>query len=344
MERTTRNNIWYLAVSAVVSCAIFAYLFTIVRPAEIVNSIRNAAPAGIFAYMAVGLASTALRNMRYLTLMRASETDIPISGGQMFLVTLVRGLFADLLPARVGSLIYVVILNARFGFPVEIGTSVWAIAFVLDLVVMVPLIAIGVMVVGAARLGISPGMLAAVASFFFIATVAALSYLPQLMSLVGRLVVRVLPMWRKAAAVREKLDLTGAQIRAIYHRGVLGRVIVLSFLVRILKYGCIAFLVFAILNPVDPDRYTMRAIGYWPVFLGSSLAELSASTPLSGIAGFGLYEGVWTGAFYLLGYPRELAALSGVSAHIITQVFGYSLGVLGIIILMAPLLWRRKWR
>jgi len=344
MGRTSKNNLWYLAVSAVVSCTIFAYLFTIVRPAEITSAIRNAAPAGIFAYMVVSLSSTVLRNMRYLTLIRAAETDIPISGGQMFLVTLVRNLFADLLPARVGSLVYVVILNARFGFPVEIGTSVWAIAFVLDLFVMVPLIAIGIMVVGAARLGISPGLLAAVASLFFIMTVAALSYLPQLMRWGGSLMVRMVPMWRRAAAVKEKLDLTGAQIRAIYHRGILGRVIVLSFLIRILKYGCIAFLLFAILNPVDPHTYTMRAIGYWPVFLGASLAELSASTPLSGIGGFGLYEGVWTGTFYLLGYPRELAALSGVSGHIITQVFGYSLGVLGIIILMTPLLWRKKWR
>ncbi len=342
MERTAKKNVWYLAASAVVSCAVFACLFTFVRPAEIVDSIRSAAPAGIVAYMAVGLASTVLRNVRYLILVRAAETDVRISGGQMFLVTLVRNLFADLLPARVGSLVYVVILKARFGFPVEVGTSVWAIAFVLDLVVMAPLIALGVMVVGAARLGISIGMLAAVASLFFIATIAALSYLPQIVSVVGRLMARIVPMWRKAVTIKEKLDLSAIQIRAIYHKGILMRLIVLSFFIRVLKYGCIAFLVYAILNPIDPDKYTLRAIGYWPVFLGASLAEFSASTPLSGIGGFGLYEGVWTGTFYLLGYPRELAALSGVSAHIITQLFGYSLGVLGIVILMAPLLWRRR--
>jgi uncharacterized protein (TIRG00374 family) len=342
MERAAKKNIWYLAASAVVSCAVFVYLFTIVRPSEIVGSIRNAAPAGIVAYMVVGLASTVLRNIRYLILLRASGTAIPISGGQMFLVTLVRNLFSDLLPARIGSLIYVVILNARFGFPVEIGTSVWAVAFVLDLVVMVPLIALGVMVVGAARLGISIGILTVVASLFFIATVAVFSYLPQIVSMGGRFFARAAPMWQKGARIKDKLELTAAEIRAIYHKGILTRVIVLSFLVRILKYGCIAFLVYAILNPIDPGRYTLRAIGYWPVFLGASLAELSASTPLSGIGGFGLYEGVWTGTFYLLGYPRELAAISGVSAHVITQIFGYSLGVLGIVILMAPLMRRRK--
>ena len=116
----------------------------------------------------------------------------------------------------------------------------------------------------------------------------------------------------------------------------------LSFIIRTLKYGCIAFLVFAILNPIEPETYTLRAIGYWPVFVGASLAELSASTPFSGIGGFGAYEGVWTGAFYLLGYPGKLAALSGISAHIITQAFGYSLGVIAILVLMIPLLRKRK--
>lgn len=342
MKKATDKNAWYLAASAAVSCGVFAYLLTVVRPAEIVDSIGNAAPAGIIAYMAVSLASTALRNLRYLILLRASETDIPIGGGQMFLVTLVRNLFADLLPARVGSLVYVVILKARFGFPVEIGTSVWAVAFVLDLVVMVPLVALGVMAVGSSRLGISMWVLAGIASLFFIAAVALFSCLPRVVGMAGRLVARAAPASRRAAAVKEKLALAAAEIGAIYRRGILARVILLSFLVRILKYGCIAFLVYAILNPIDPGRYTLRAIGYWPVFLGASLAELSASTPLSGIGGFGLYEGVWTGAFYLLGYPRELAALSGVSAHVITQLFGYSLGVLGIVALMAPLLRRRK--
>jgi len=117
--------------------------------------------------------------------------------------------------------------------------------------------------------------------------------------------------------------------------------VALSFLIRALKYGCIAFLVYAILNPIDPQKYTLRAIGYWPVFVGASLAEFAASTPLSGIAGFGLYEGVWAGAFYLLGYPRGLAVLSGISAHVITQAFGYSLGVAAIMMLMLPLRGRR---
>ncbi len=74
----------------------------------------------------------------------------------MLLVTFVRNLFADLLPARIGSTVYIVVLRTRFGYPVDAGTSIWALAFLLDMVVMVPLMAIGIAMVGGWRLGVSP--------------------------------------------------------------------------------------------------------------------------------------------------------------------------------------------
>lgn len=327
-------------MSIILSVGVLGYLFSKVGPGEVLRAIRNASPAGLLAYMVVSMVSTILRNIRYLDLVRGTGTDIPITGWQMFLVTLVRNLFSDLLPARVGTLVYVVLLKARFGFPVEIGTSVWAIAFVLDLVVMVPLMAVGIGVVGAVRLGVSPPLLWSVAGAFFLLTVLAYRYLPGIMRLAGRLARRL----RRAASLGDKLVLTASEIETIHRAGIFWRVIILSVFVRVLKYACIAFLVYAILNPIDPETYTLRGIGYWPVFVGASLAELSASTPMSGIGGFGAYEGVWTGAFHLLGYPKGLAFLSGISAHVITQVFGYSIGAVAMLILAAPLIRRRRRR
>ncbi|MCX6353597.1 MAG: lysylphosphatidylglycerol synthase transmembrane domain-containing protein [Candidatus Aureabacteria bacterium] len=341
MKSASLKTIYYIAASVVVSCAIFAYLLTIVRPEEIVRAITRASLPGILAYMAVSLLSTIFRNMRYLMLTRVTNTDIRISDTAMFLVTLVRNLFSDLIPARIGSLIYIVILKARFGFPVEIGTSVWAICFVLDMAVMVPLMLLGATIVGAGKLGVSLNILCIISSAFFAITVLALAYLPQVMRGSGKFVARLCRRSKRARTAQEKLELTAQQIGVIYQHGVFWRAVALSFLIRALKYGCIAFLLYAILHPIDPQKYTLRAIGYWPVFVGASLAELAASTPLSGIAGFGLYEGVWAGAFYLLGYPRELAVLSGISAHVITQVFGYSLGAIAIMLLLTPLRGRR---
>jgi uncharacterized protein (TIRG00374 family) len=331
-----KSRIIYTTVSVAVSVTVIGYLLTVVGAAEVFRAIRNASLAGIAAYMVLSLFTSLLRNVRYLVLVRSTGTDIPVTGWQMFLVTLVRNLFSDLLPARIGSLIYIYLLRARFGFPLEIGTSTYAVAFVLDLLVMVPLMCVGVIVVGASKLGIPLAFLLSAAGMFFVLMLLMLLYLGPILRWTGGLVGRTARRWRYGARVAETLSGVATQVADIYKARAFWKVITLSFCIRLFKYGCIVFLVYAVLNPINPAEYTLRSIGYWPVFVGSSIAELSASTPVSGIAGFGAYEGAWTGAFYLLGYPKKLAALSGISAHLITQVFGYTLGVIALLILLAP--------
>ena len=333
---------WYVAASAAVSVGVIGYLLTVVSPGEIVRSVRSASVPGLLAYAALSLLSTVFRNERYVLLARAAGAGVSIGRWQMLLVTFVRNLFADLLPARIGSTVYIVVLRTRFGYPVDAGTSIWALAFLLDMVVMVPLMAIGVAMVGGWRLGVSPVLLAAVATAFFLASVAALPSLPYLLRAAGRAGARLCPLPLKRAAGEGVCARTADRVERIARVGLFGRALWLSFIVRALKYACLMFLVYAILNPIDPAVYTLHRIGFWPVFVGASLAELSASTPVSGIGGFGAYEGVWAGAFYLLGYPKDLAVLSGVSAHVITQVFGYTLGALALAVLGAPFLRRRE--
>ena len=72
------------------------------------------------------------------------------------------------------------------------------------------------------------------------------------------------------------------------------------------------------------------------VFWGVCAAEVAASLPVSGLAGFGAYEGAWTIAFYNLGLTKELAAMTGVAHHLFTQVYGYSIGVLALLVLLLP--------
>ena len=67
-------------------------------------------------------------------------------------------------------------------------------------------------------------------------------------------------------------------------------------------------------------------------------AELSASLPVSGIAGFGAYEGTWTFVFQLLGYSEKLSVVTSISHHLITQVYGYGLGALAMLVLLLPVM------
>ncbi len=115
------------------------------------------------------------------------------------------------------------------------------------------------------------------------------------------------------------------------------RVLVLSLGVRCCKYLSLYVLLLALVLP----------LGYLPgdfplpkVFLGLTTAELAASLPISGIAGFGAYEGAWSLVFQLLGYPEKLSALTSISHHLLTQTFGYSLGGAAFLLLLLP--WKRN--
>ena len=66
--------------------------------------------------------------------------------------------------------------------------------------------------------------------------------------------------------------------------------------------------------------------------LGSSLSRLTATLPISGIAGFGTTELTWSAAFVLLGMKTRDAIISGFSIHIISLLFAVVLGIIGVIV------------
>ena len=62
---------------------------------------------------------------------------------------------------------------------------------------------------------------------------------------------------------------------------------------------------------------------------------MAASLPISGIAGFGAYEGAWAGVFILLGFPAAMAKATSLSHHLVTQLYGYLIGIASILTLLA---------
>ena len=116
--------------------------------------------------------------------------------------------------------------------------------------------------------------------------------------------------------------------------GVFFRIFLLSLLVRLAKYASLGVLLAALLKG---SGFGDALLSPSKVFLGIVSSEMSASLPVSGIAGFGAYQGTWSAAFTLLGMPASLAATTGVSHHLFTQAYGYSLGILALLALLALL-------
>ncbi|PID74180.1 MAG: hypothetical protein CSB32_02115 [Desulfobacterales bacterium] len=140
-RRTIRVKIIFTTASLAVTVGIFVYLFRFISLGEVVALIGNVDRAALLMFVTLSFGMSFFRTWRYgLLLGLSGYQPTKIS---LFLVVLVRNFFSDLLPARLGTLVYVFIVNTRLGIPWGPATSSFALAFLFDLLAMAPLILLG---------------------------------------------------------------------------------------------------------------------------------------------------------------------------------------------------------
>jgi uncharacterized protein (TIRG00374 family) len=324
------QQICYYFFTLVVAAAIFAYLFSHVSLSEIANLIQKTDVGTFFLFIVISLTGTVFRTWRYRLLLRTSGNASGFFA--LYLVALVRNLFSDLLPARIGSLVYVYIINTRLGVPFGTAVSSFALAFIFDIIALALLIICVALIVSAAA--ISPALIVSSGVALGVLSVVILYGMPFLFRIIGRMIDVVTFIPAKRRSVWQKaLDSAAAGVRQAYEAGVYFQILIVSLCVRLCKYLSLYVLLLALVHQFG------LGVGQFPfpkVFLGLCTAEFAASLPISGIAGFGVYEGAWALVFQLLGYSKKLAILTSVSHHLITQIFGYSLGAIALLILILP--------
>lgn len=254
----------------------------------------------------------------------------------LILIVMARNLFVDLLPARLGELSYVYLLTKRAGRPAEDGLASLFLAVLFDLIALVPLLILAILVVGSDGTISVPILASATVALGALAFIAMKVAVP-----IGTLVARwlgpgILPqyetaLWRAKAA--KLIRRTVEALRDVQSRSIFWRVLLVSMVVRLCKFGSYYFLVLAIMTPLG---YTTDSLGFFRVFLGVVTAELAAALPIHGIAGFGTFEVAWTLSFSRLGFSTEHAIMSGILAHGMSQVVEYSLGICALLYVMRP--------
>jgi uncharacterized membrane protein YbhN (UPF0104 family) len=303
------------ALSVVVAAALLASVLRGIEPTQIFDTARRAAPGPLALFLAIFAVGIAARTLRFWILLGRTVPIRTVLG-----ITLVRNLLVDLLPARLGELSYVYLVTTRGRRPAEEGVATMALAFLLDLVALGPLVLAALLVVGGD--GRVPGWMAwTIGGALAVAgSGAVLAAGPVAGALGDRLVA-----WRgtKASAIAARLRRLGESFDNARRERRLGPALALSFVVRACKYGSAYCLVLSLLIPLG---YSAAELGILKIFLGSVAAEVAASLPIHGLAGFGTYEAAWSLALGELGYPREHAAISGLLAHAITQGLEYVCG------------------
>jgi glycosyltransferase 2 family protein len=69
---------------------------------------------------------------------------------------------------------------------------------------------------------------------------------------------------------------------------------------------------------------------------------LTSVLPVKGIGGFGTWESAWALTLRLMHFSPNLAVISGIGVHLITNFFEYFLGIISLLILYFPLRNQRK--
>lgn len=321
-SRRRGSGLGRFLVSIAISAVLVVWLLGDISPGRIVETLRGAYVPGVLLGSAAFLAMTLARMLRYRVLLQT-----PVDFGTLGLVTLVRGMLGDLLPARLGTLSYVYLVRSRAGVDLDDAFASFLLALVLDMVAIAPLLLLALAVVGAGAGGAS---LAVASALLLLVAVVATALLAPGLRLAGGwlhgLRGRPEPLSAGLVATAERVD-------AVRRRGALWPALGLSIVVRLAKFGAHWLFLQAVLVPLGVPWGTL---GFFEGFLGVAAAEMSAMLPISGLAAIGTWEAAWTLAFTRLGLDAEVAVISGFATHVLSQLHDYGLGVAALIVLMWP--------
>lgn len=335
-----KNRLIYIGLSVLVSIGLLWFLFSRIKAEDVIQTFSRINIPALMAYTAIALIAAWLRAWRYKILLRPQ----PISWGNIFLVTFIRNSLIDLLPARIGALSYIYVLNKRLSFPFEQATSTFVISFTLDFLTLSPFLVVAIIAVGLGSTAISAVSLFWISLVFFLVIFLFLWRLVPVSRFLLRFYRSLLNVFRLnekrgARLSLEKFELTIQSLSLIQERKIQFPVFILSLFIRLAKYISVYLLFFSLLRS---HGFSLRSLSFWMFILGISGAELTSALPIKGLAGFGTWESAWALTFRLMNFDPRLAIISGIGVHLITNLFEYSLGIASILILAWPYLKRRK--
>lgn len=281
--------------------------------------------------MALAFIAAVFRTWRYQLLLRPYSSRF----SRMFLVTLIRNLFIDLFPARIGSISYVYLVNKKLKYTFEAAASTFLLAAIYDFLTLSPFLIASIFIVGFGTTPLSSGIMLVSSIAFLIILLVIFWKIEFFLNIIKKLFSLFLKAFHHqeknwAQTVLEKFALTRKEISRIKKERYHGLIIAVSFIIRGLKYISLYILLFSLLSS---HGFGFFDLSFWKTILGITGAELTSVLPVKGLAGFGTWESAWAITFKLMNFDPQLSIISGLGIHLITNLYEYSLGILAIIIL-----------
>ncbi|MGI5869562.1 MAG: lysylphosphatidylglycerol synthase domain-containing protein [Kiritimatiellia bacterium] len=321
-----------LLVSLGVSIGVFALLLAMasrggegVTAGCILAAMRNAVAGLVAAYALCQLVQTMLRALRNRVLLQAGmpkDKQESVPGlWHITLVTFVRGACADMLPARIGELSYVAMLNRGYDIPISDAMTSLSIGLLFDFAALL-------IVLISAITTISQGF-SLLGSAIILLLVCLVGWsglfhiLPWFAKLLGRRSPASWLRFKPYAWVVTLLEDMAASVRFVAHSGTVLPVLGISALIRFVKYLGLYWLFMAVARGTWPH---MASANVPSVLVALISAEGAASLPLPSFMSFGSYEAGGSLALTALGFALADAVTAMTAMHVISQAIDYSLG------------------
>ena len=282
-------------------------------------------------YMLASIVQTFFRAIRYRVLLKSTlkdEEELP-SLSSLFLVTMSRNMFVDMLPARLGELSYVAMLNLGFKVRADACLSSLALSFVFDMIALAFLL----LAMTGYQLflsGVELWLVVTLVIFLIICGLLLLLLFPTLQKVSEYLSGRYRNTAHSSsifARVRGKIIQlikdTSNSVQDVAQHGVTGQVLLLSLGVRFAKYTGLYLLFCGVVASSFPD-ITKDLID---VLVALISAEAGAGLPIPTFMSFGTYEAGGTLALVALGVTRASSVMVMLSLHIWSQLIDYAFGI-----------------
>lgn len=344
----SKKQILHLAISAFLTLLLLVIVFAESSLGELRENLRRIDLNYCFAFICCSLAALLFRTFRYWTMLRYMQGAETPSYWKIFLVTGVRNAFVDFLPARLGEISYVYFLN-RFGIRIVTGISSFGLCIALDL--------LGLLLVAFIFAIFSAVSGANVEAFM---NFGAEKVILGLILLIGGFALgvfvlehvdggfkwasRVLLKFPRCQKLGDLLLVIAGDINCVKGFHALSLLLMLTVLLRVAKYGGLYLLTLSVLGAWNMDARVLNPLAAFAVFV---ISEASASLPISGLMGFGIYEGVWSMLFSIAcGVVCSALPTTTIAflVHVLTQILGYGIGLLCLLIIFLYLALSAKWK
>jgi len=341
----TFKKLLRIALSIGVSFAILAILLNIFtagmpdqqRP-SVIAALQNTSVAMVFGYLFVYLVTLFIRAYRYQILIRVSgEENVP-NMRQMALVTGIRNMMVDMLPARLGELGYVGLLNRGYGVKLQNCVSSLTLSVALDFIALLVVVIVIVLkqFMGVGIQGWAIGGFISALILSLVALFGLFAIIPWFTRLVSEKT-----NWAEGDSLFAKavklLDDFNTSLQTARRSDKLMSLLGLSVVIRFLKYFSFYILFVGVALPNFPSLAALPVEQVVSALIGG---EIGASLPIPTFMSFGAYEAGTALVFQLLGVANQAEAfITMLCVHIWSQLVEY---ILGAILLCVFILLRNK--